>query len=256
MNNTINITEDARKMIESLFEYKVKNTKTKTASLEFVGKSLLNKAGYENDYRVMFYTHFLKFYKKHSRVFDFDEFVSVYVITISEACASLGDRFPDFETEFKVDRKKQLETMRYIKKTAEPLIYAEANPTNIKTKVKGENVNVKMEATSIEAIQDAYSRNDSEFELSDDNILFGASKVDVDKDKLYEWNPIVKNLLESKERVLTDKQLAFYNDFKDSYVDNNNQFVTKKQALKNSGYTQAQYHSFLENIAKRAEADF
>src|SRR5699024_3690611 len=92
--------------------------------------------------------------------------------------------------------------------------------------------------------------------LSDDNILFGASKVDVDKDKLYEWNPIVKNFLENKERVLTAKQLAFYNDFKDSYVDNNNEFVTKKQALKESGYTQAQYHSFLENIAKRAEADF
>lgn len=248
MNNTNKLTEDAKKIIESLFEYDVKHTKTKSASLQFVGKKLNGKEGHEEDYRVMFYTHFIKFYKKHSRVFTHEDFVSEYAVAITQSCAALGDRFPDFET-FKNDHKVQMETMKYIKITAEALLYKSANPTAIKTKVKDKNVGVKTMETSLEAIQDAYKENEGEFELDNSNILFGTN---IEEDAFYEFNDVVKTFLESKNKVLTAKQLVFYNKMKDLYVDNNNGHITKKQMLKEVGLTQNQYYKYLKNIEKRA----
>lgn len=248
MNNTNKLNESAKQMIESLFEYEVKNTKTKSASLQFAGKKLLNKK--EHDYKVYFYTHFLKFYKKYSRNFKYEDFISVYSVCLVEACAALGDRFPDFET-FKNDHKIQMEAMRYIKKTIEPLLYAENNPEVIKTKVKDKNVFVNRTETSLEAIQDAYKENEGEFELTESNRLFG-SNADIDEDAYYEFNDVVKSFLENKNKVLTAKQLVFYDKMKDLYVDNNNGHITKKQMLNEAGLTQSQYYKYLENIEKRA----
>lgn len=251
MNNTNKLNESAKQMIESLFEYEVKSTRTKSASLQFVGKKLNSQKEYadSNDYRIMFYTHFLKFYKKHSRVFTYEDFVSEYAVAITQSCAALGDRFPDFNTEFKNDHKVQMEAMKYIKITAEALLYKSANPTAIKTKVRDKNVGVKTMETSLEAIQDAYKENQGEFELDNSNILFGTN---IEEDAFYEFNDVVKTFLESKNKVLTAKQLVFYNKMKDLYVDNNNGHITKKQMLNEAGLTQNQYYKYLKNIEKRA----
>lgn len=245
------ITQDAKELIESLFE--TQNTKTRTLSgskLKFTGEKYLNKAGHENDYRAFIFTHFIKFYKKYSRNWNYEEFISLYSVALTEACAALGDRFPDFE-EFKNDRKIQMQTMKYLKTNVEYSLWRMNNEDSIQTKNKGKNVFVHADVSSIDAIQQAYSENDNEFELDDSNKIWGS----VDEDRLYEWNPFVQNFIKNKDRVMTKKQQVYYEKIKEVYVPKNAE-ITKKEMLENIGYTQAQNAKFMQNIAKRAEEDF
>src|SRR5699024_8352229 len=47
----------------------------------------------------------------------------------------------------------------------------------------------------------------------------------------------------------------YYEAIKEVYVAKNSE-ITKKEMLKEAGYTQAQHHKYMLNIAKRAEEDF
>src|SRR5699024_1335058 len=199
--------------------------------------------------RVFMCTHFLKFYKKYSRNFNYEEFIGVYSVALTEACAVLGDRFPNFR-DFKYDHKIQMEAMRYLKVVIENSLYRLNNPDSVQTRVKYKNVFVHAEITSLNAIQEAYREHDNEFELDDSNNLW-----DIDEDRLYEFNYYIQHFLKNKGRIMTKKQADYYEAIKEVYVPKNSE-ITKKEMLKEAGYTQAQHHKYMLNIAKRAEEDF
>ncbi|MCD2137189.1 hypothetical protein [Salinicoccus halitifaciens] len=252
MNKEKYISKDAEMFIESLFvKQEVKDKTLSGSKLKFAGEQFRNKKGYEHDYRVFIFTHFLKFYKKYSRNFNYEEFIGVYSVALTEACAALGERFPDFR-DFKYDKKVQMETMRYLKVVIENSLYRLNNPDSIQTKAKGKNVFVHADISSLDAIQDAYRKHDNEFELSDENRLFN---LNIDEDKLYEFNYYIQHFLKNKSRILTKKQLDYYEKIKEVYVPKSSE-VTKKEMLAEAGYTQSQHHKFMQNIAKRAETDF
>lgn len=259
MTNTDTLTNSARQFLESIFESQIKTVgKSKSGSIGFAGEKMITgkrtiKEEYLNDYRAYIYLDYISMKDTYGYKLGYEEMISEYAIALTIACSKLGERFPDYEI-LKKDMKTQKQTVSYLKQTVSKIMWHSANPDTLQTRLAGKNVTVGNDVTSTDAIQDAYTENDNgAFELSEENRLFVR---DVDENDVYMFNSYIQTFLKNKEKIMTKKQLEFYENFKDNYVDKNNEFVTKKQALKEAGYTQAQYHSYIENIAKRAEDYF
>jgi hypothetical protein len=247
------ITKNGAEFIESLLTFeKVEKGTYRFGSLRFVGEFLNGKPGHENDYRVFMYTHMKSMRNKYGYSLGYgEEFTGVYAAALSEAVSSLGDRFPDFE-EFKTNRKVQLSTMKYIKTELRKTLYVESNPNSLQTRNGDTNVFIHADSVSLDAVKEAYQKNDGEFELSDDNRLFGR---DIAEDEYHQFSYYVEHFLRHKERILTKKQLDFYLAMKDAYVPSNG-VVTKKKAFQAVGYSVPAFNKYKLNIKKRMQQDF
>ncbi|MFD2829217.1 hypothetical protein [Corticicoccus populi] len=247
------ITNDGRQFIESLFEYRViKQSKITTSKVVMTGMDLKNKKEYKKDYRVYFYTHFKGLANKYAFVLNREEALQVYAACLTEAVGLLGERFPDIE-EFKTKKKLQNETSRYIKSMVENGMYLEVNHSVKKVTLnKDKTKYISIDAQSIEAIEDYYRRNDSSFELSDDNRI----EPNVREDEMYQFNSLVENFLKSKERVLTNRQLDWYNKLKNVYVAQHDTHMSKSEAFESVGLSLKNFSGYCKRIKERAEEDF
>lgn len=251
MTNTKMITENGKKLIESLFETHIKVvSKSKTGCIRMTGEKLNGKEKYKDDYRVYFFTYMLSMQKKYGFKLGYgEEFVGEFAMALSIAVAELGERFPEF-SEFKNYKKTQLETMKYLKQSIKKRLYNAANPDMLQTRKGKQNVFIHSNVASLDELKERSIENETSFELSDENRLHK-----IDEDDYYQFNALVSHFLNNRTRILTNKQNQWYEAMSEAHVPTNH-VVTKKQAYAEAGYTINQFNRYKGEILKRTLADF
>lgn len=251
MTNTKMITKNGKKLIESLFETHIKVvSKSKTGCIRMTGEKLNGKEKYKDDYRVYFFTYMLSMQKKYGFKLGYgEEFVGEFAASLSMAVAELADRFPEFG-KFKENKKIQLETMKYLKQSIKKSLYMSMNPDMVQSRNGKQNVFIHNNVASLDELKERSLENEGYFELDDSNRLHK-----IEEDEYYQFTSVVAHFLNSRNRILTNKQNQWYEAMTEAYVPANH-VVTKKQAYAEVDYTINQFNRYKGEVLKRTLADF